>query len=401
MKNMKRFPRRLVAAAIALAFMPDAPAANEIGAYVKGLWDTKAVPEVSLVLFRWGTANTELDGKDRMLGQIASIRHTHVTIKMKTSQASIDQYEAELDANVQIYGEGRVASCTECPRTRQYNGTTLVSRGAYNSNICCFDAVFDCVPGVNALDITDVVADGRSVPCMVKFTTQPKLSRLGQKTPIPPKSTLHPASVQFRKAGSADNRNRRGGDVSRIMSMGGEMEEIGNGTASPEYSMQGSSCSARPFEILKDGNRIPGRTLFSVKDSGILSVEGPGFAISGMDGLKQFCAALGTCYRMGKAIEQNASAGHDFSRPTPVSAANFPVVVIGSSGGESRLASLRASLAAPGTKQNGKPFLVVRLDELDRSGKTESEAFSLPLDWIPGAVKMLNPREPMIRLGAR
>ena len=393
-----------------LASVMQVPAGpNELGAYVRGIWDSTAIPEVSLVLFRWGTADTALNGKDRMLGQIAAIDISRVTIKMRTPEGSPIQYEVELTAGVQIFGEGFEASCTECPRRRKYNGTTLVSRGAYNSQICCFNAVFDQCENLNTLDITDVVADGRSVPYMVKFTTQPTLHRLGQKVMIPTKSTLHHASVAIRRVESSQNstsfdgrdsnhRNSWSSSRSYGSFSDGTMEEIGNGTRQPEYSVWGSSCLAEPFEVMRGGERVSDKISFSFPNTGSMSVSGPGFKMEGIDCLKQFCTALGVCWRTGKAMERNVFRESDFSAPKPILSANFPVIVTTTSGGTAKPTSIRSVLAAQGTKQDGSLALVVRIEALDASGKSGMEVFSIPIDWIPGIVKILNPREPMQRM---
>lgn len=100
-------------------------------------------------------------------------------------------------------------------------------------------------------------------------------------------------------------------------------------------------------------------------------------------------------------MEQNASQGHDFIRPMPLPAANFPIIAADSSDGAQRFVAIRGHLEQQGEKQNGRPSLVVRLEELDRPGESGTELFPLPVDWIPGAVKVLNPGEPMKRIGLR
>lgn len=205
MKTSVPFLRTLVPCFVisAVAMFPGKPAfgamEKEIGAYVQGVWKPQIVPQVSIVLFRWGDSGegSLTTKQDRMLGQVASRGQREVVIVMRTPPKALPSYEVRLTCGVQICGEGVVVQCGECPFSRKYNGSSLVSRGAYNSNICCFDVLFGRIPQLNALHIVDVIADGESVPYMVKFNVKPTILRSGTKVPIPPSSRLHPATIVF------------------------------------------------------------------------------------------------------------------------------------------------------------------------------------------------------------
>ena len=136
---------------------------KELGAFVKGEWKANERPEVSIVMFRWGASGekTLTSSKDRMLGQIASRGQTRIEIVMRTppskppsssgATSPPPSYEVRLQCGVQICGDGIFVPCGECPFARKYNGDSLVSRGAYTSNICCFNDVFERVSGVDTL----------------------------------------------------------------------------------------------------------------------------------------------------------------------------------------------------------------------------------------------------------
>ena len=397
---MKRpIPFRLLGALLAPFFLlpfSSARAANEIGAYENGVWNPTAVPEFSVVLFRWGTRDSDLTGKDRILGQVASLKHTSFTMVLRTPDTAPVHYEMTIGGGVQIFGEGMVATCTECPFSRKYNGTTLVSRGAYTTDICCFVVDFDQLKGVSSMKIVDMKANGRSVPYMVKFSTQPLMTRDGLKVPIPGKCRLHEGTVSSRPldgpSGSDDGKNVSavswsGADGADEATADRAMKELAADNGTPRLRIQDGACLSGPFYAMVGQSGKAFDLSFSAPggDASSVVVEGPGFRLRGMNEVRAFAVALKTCGVSGARLASNPAA---FGKPIP--GASFPAIETKEADGFKKSA-VRAILL-PG---RSGPFF--RLESVP-SGH---EIFTSKVSYVPGLLKLVNPQDPLKKLSGR
>lgn len=392
-----------VAAAFALAVPARAQIMGEIGAYEKGEWNPTAVPEFSVVLCRWGARDSALSGKDLILGQVASIGHTSFTMVLKTPDAGRDTTEVRIDGGVQIFGGGREADCTQCQRRRKYNGTTLVSRTAYNSEICCFTAVFDQIKGASTLKIADMQANGRSVPYMVKFNTQPLLMRNGLKVPIPGKSTLHAASVSVRTVAAAAPPPEETVAAAAPFVWSGtdefsadaRMRALAAPNAEPEMRVEGGTkCVAGPFFAAKGGTVLACEFSASFPNGpnpAALLVEGPGFRLRGMDQVRAFAAAAKACWTEAPRIK--AAAGGAMKTGKAFSTAKFPDMEISDGA-----ASLRSPVRAVLVPESGSGTLFVRLETAPSGGGSPREILTTKLDYLPAMLKLVNPQLAMRKL---
>ena len=390
---------RLSFASIALLFLLSVPAlaVNELGAYEKGVWNSEAVPEFSIVLFRWGTKDTELNGKDRILGQVASLNHTSFTMVLQTLEGAQAPYEMTIKGGVQIYGEGRVASCTECPHTRKYNGTTLVSRSAYVSDVCCFVVDFDYIPGVPTLKVVDMKADGRSVPYMIKFTTDPIMSRNGLKVPVPGNSRLHEAGFSLKPLEKKE-KTPSASLVTWPATPGADeetadhaMKMLSAGSGSPVFRVQDNICFSGPMFVMIGNQGRKEEIAFSIPDGDAASlvVEGPGFRLRGMNDVRAFAMGLKSCFTTGESLVYNPPS---IGKPIPGVA--FP--------------SVETTFGAKGVKSpvqavllKGKSGAFIRLETIPSGGGEGHELFTTKIGHIPGLLKLFNPQTPLVKLAPK
>lgn len=388
--------RLFLSLALVAALPASAQIMGELGAYVKGDWNPTATPEFSIVICRWGARDTALSGKDLILGQVASLEHASFAMVLQTPDKGQDTTEVRIEGGVQIFGHGRTGRCTQCPRERKYNGDTLVSRGAYNSDICLFTAVFDQIKGANTLKIVDMQVDGRSVPYMVKFNTQPLLVRNGLKVPIPNKSTLHPAAVSVKTVAAAAAPPGESIPAIAPPAWSGadeaaadrEMRALAAAGGSPKTRLEGGRGLVGPFYAAKDGTFRACELAVAPPAGGDLSrvtVEGPGFRLAGMDRIRAFAGAVKACCTEASRVQ--ASAGGAMKDGKILATAKFPdIELVG--GGSSVRSAVRAVLV-PAT--NGAATYV-RLETVPAAGAAAREILTTKADYMPAFLKLLNPQ---------
>ena len=391
-----RFRLLLLSLAFSASVAP-AQVMSELGAYVKGEWDATATPEFSIVLFRWGARDSALSGKDLLLGQVASLQHSSFTMVLRSTDPSRDGIEVRLEGGVQIFGEGREPECSQCLHRRKYNGTTLISRGAYMSDICCFTAVIDQPKGVTSLEVVDMQAGGRSVPYIVKFNTKPLIVRNGLKVPIPTKSNLHPASVSVKTVAVASAPASTGETVAAIpppawsgtdeAAADRAMRALAAADGAPEIRIDGATAHAGPFYAAKDGTVRACDLAFSLPNglnpAGIV-VSGPGFRLRGMDQVRAFATAV-------RAVWTEASRA---SGGRVLSSAKFPPVELADGA-----MSIRSPVRAVLVPETGGARSWVRLETVPSAGGAPREILTTKLDYFPAFLKLLNPQPVMKRLG--
>ena len=390
---MRRF---LLPLAILATLPASAQIMGELGAYVKGEWNPTATPEFSVVICRWGARDTTLSGKDLILGQVASLEHGSFAMVLQTPDKGRDTVEVRIEGGVQIFGRGRTGRCTQCPRERKYNGDTLVSRGAYNSDICLFTAVFDQIKGYSTLKIVDMQVGGRSVPYMVKFNTQPLLVRNGLKVPIPNKCSLHPAAVSVKTVAAAAP-PPPGESIPALApptwsgadeaAANREMRALAAASGSPRPRLEGGRCLTGPFYAAKDGTFRACELAVAPPAGGDLSrvtVEGPGFRLAGIDRIRAFAVAVKACGTEAPRVQ--ASAGGAMKDGKILATAKFPdIELVG--GGSSVRSAVRAVLV-PAT--NGATY--VRLETVPAAGAPAREILTTKADYLPAFLKLLNPQ---------
>ena len=390
---MRRF---LLPLALLAALPASAQIMSELGAYVKGVWDPTATPEFSVVFCRWGARDTTLSGKDLILGQVASLDHDSFAMVLQTPDKGRDTVEVRIEGGVQIFGRGRTGRCTQCPRERKYNGDTLVSRGAYNSDICLFTAVLDQIKGASTLKIVDMQVGGRSVPYMVKFNTQPLLVRNGLKVPIPNKSSLHAAAVSVKTVAAAAP--PPGESIPAIApptwsgtdeaSADREMRALASAGGSPKTRLEGGRCLAGPFYAAKGGTFRACELAVLPPVGGDLSrivVEGPGFRLAGMERIRAFAGAVKACGIEAPRLQ--ASAGGPMKDGKVLATAKFPDIEF-VDGGSAVRSPVRAVLV-PAT---GGAAAYVRLETVPAAGTAAREILTTKADYLPAFLKLLNPQ---------
>ena len=376
---------------------------GEIGAYEKGEWNPTATPEFSIVICRWGARDTTLSGKDLILGQVASLEHSSFAMVLRTPDKDKDTVEVRIEGGVQIFGRGRTATCTQCPRERKYNGDTLVSRGAFNSDICCFTAVFDQIKGASTLKIADMQVNGRSVPYMVKFNTQPLLVRNGLKVPIPNKTTLHPAAVSVKTVAAAAPPPGESIPAIAPPAWSGadeaaadrEMRTLAAADGSPKTRLEGGRCFVGPFYAAKNGSFRACELTVRPPVGGDLSrvaVEGPGFRLAGMDQIRAFAIGVKACCTEVPRVR--AAAGGAMKDGKVLATAKFPDIEV-VDGGSAVRASVRAVLV-PAT---GGGSAYVRLETVPAAGGAAREILTTKADYLPAFFKLLNPQAALKLLG--
>lgn len=179
----------------------DDPELNvQLGAWFKEKFDQDIEPKICISGLRWGTEETSLKSNDLIIGQFASSGATSVDIVYRSNDFKEGDklycYEGRISAGVQLVGLGRDPHCSQCPRHTHWNkGTTLNSRDLRVSDLCMFYIPFPRDPKFHGFKIVDVLVNGESVPFIVKFNTQPALTRVGTKVPRPPKVTFHSGSI--------------------------------------------------------------------------------------------------------------------------------------------------------------------------------------------------------------
>lgn len=389
---MKRL--RFLLALLSLVPFAAAPASaqimSELGAYVKGEWDPTATPEFSIVLLRWGARDSGLSGKDLFLGQVASLQHSSFAMVLRSTDPSRDGIEVRIEGGVQILGGGREAGCSECTRRRKYNGTTLVSRGAYMSDICCFTAVLDQPKGIPSLEVVDMQAGGRSVPYIVKFNTKPLLVRNGLKVPIPTKSSLHSAAVSVKPVPAAAAAPAPAEAVAAIPSptwsgtdesaADRAMRALAAADGTPEIRVDGTTAHAGPFYAAKGGTVHACDLTFSLPNgsnpAGVV-VSGPGFRLRGMDQVRAFATAVRAVW-----TEASRAAGGRV-----LTAAKFPVVELADGS-----AAVRSPVRAVLVPEAGGARSWVRLETVPSAGGDPREILTTKLDYFPAFLKLLNPQ---------
>lgn len=388
--------RRFVSAVLGCLFLVSgvqraAAGPSEIGAWVKGKWDPKAEPEVSLVFFRWGAKDTELTNVDRMIGQVASTGHSAVEIVMRTAPGAPVQYELRLSCGVQICGLGREPPCAECSFRRKYNGTTLVSRGAFVSNICCFDCSFPSAERLRSLEIVDVLAGGASIPYMVKFTTSPSLQRDGLKVPEPPKSRMHGASITVKRISDVEelhSGNEHGKGTAAAVSGEPKVESCGKG-----------KCRAGPFAVSRDGRTEAAWAFFSFEGGTgpeNLVVEVPGVKIKGMAALRMFAAGVKACAEYGRRISGYQPDMAARVSGTAVSSARFPACETKPVGAPWGPRSVQAVILVGQAEDRGNVEVQFRFVAVPPgSFEDRKQLFTSDLENLERMLPLLNPAKPV------
>lgn len=393
--------RLLPILAFAAAWPVSGQIMSELGAYEKGVWNPTATPEFSIVLCRWGARDTALSGKDLILGQIASLQHSSFAMVLQTPDKDRECREVRIEGGVQIYGPGREVPCSQCPHRRKYNGTTLVSRGAYTSDICCFTAVFDRLDGASTLKVVDMQVGGRSVPYMVKFNTQPLLVRNGLKVSIPGKSNLHPAAVSVKtvSAPAAPAAAPAGETVAAIPPLvwsgtpetdaDRAMRALAAADGAAQIRVEGAGARVGPFYAAKGGTArvcefsvsMPG----GPNPAGLL-VSGPGFRLRGMEQLRAFAAAVKAAW-----TEASRAGGASTSAGRVLGTAKFPAVEL-----VEGAASVRSPVRAVLVPESGGATAYVRLETAPSAAGPAREILTTKLDYMPALLKLLDP-QPVVK----
>lgn len=193
------------------AFRADDARLNvQLGAWYKGKWESNMEPLVCISGLRWGTKGTSIKSQDLIVGQFASVNARRVDLVYESSvfREGYNKdyyYTGKISAGVQLLGLGRHPECTDCSHykfhrwDRWSKGTTLNSRDLRVNDLCMFYIPFDRDLKFSSFVITDVLADGVSVPYIIKFNTQPALTRLGAKIHDPPRVIYHSGSITKEK----------------------------------------------------------------------------------------------------------------------------------------------------------------------------------------------------------
>lgn len=176
----------------------------QLGAWYKGKWDSKLEPQICISGLRWGTETTSLQSNDLIIGQLASTGATNAEIVFESSffkeGNKMCSFIGKISTGVQLVGLGRRPHCSDCPWCPHWTkGTTLNSRDLRSTDLCMFYVAFPRDQKFSAFKVKDVLIDGNSVPYIIKFNTQPSLTRVGSKVPFPPKVRFHKASISKTK----------------------------------------------------------------------------------------------------------------------------------------------------------------------------------------------------------
>ena len=194
-RRSRLLPALLLCLLAALA----APAARAAGAFLQGVWDASAVPEVSILALQWGPREAGPGAPDRLLGQVASDTLRTVEILLREPARPGEAAPApvlSVSAPASFLGLSRTASCACCTNEWGQPDTTLASRAYQPSRGCLFDVSFRPPAKLSRLEVADVRYEGEPVPYLLPFEGAPRVRRLAGRLAPNPNASLHAARVR-------------------------------------------------------------------------------------------------------------------------------------------------------------------------------------------------------------